>query len=300
MELQQLRYFVSIYNNKNLTKAAEECFLSVQGISASMHRLETELGEKLFARTQKGIIPTEHAEYLYPRAKRMLAARDECLDFFSAHRRSGATCRISLAQGTIEEYAGPVLKQYKSLWPDLHLAIHEASDKQCEDDILYGISELAIVASPFDPETYDHIHLLSIRHALITPRDGPLADREHVRIADLKGVPLCILSKENRTNSSLITLCEREGFRPEVVFTAEYVLAMFAIVENGLCSGITTESLARRLAREQVRTVPIDNENYLWSIYLIKSKNKRLSEPAERMWELMKSAVNSGEDTRPA
>ena len=169
----------------------------------------------------------------------------------------------------------------------MQLAIRESSDKTCEDDILYGISELAIVAGPLNTKAYDSVHLLSVRHALITPRESPLAGRESIHISDLKDIPICIVNKEHRTSSSLMTLCEQEGFRPEIFFVAEYVLDLFSVAENGLSSSIVTESLARRIAGEQVCILPIDDENYLWSIYLIKSKGKQLSKPAKDLWNIL-------------
>ena len=89
MEIRQLKYFSEIYKYRNFSRAAEVCFISSQGISMAMLRLEEELGCKLFLRTAKGLMPTPQGEYLYPRAQQILALTDECTAYFTKGRRYG-------------------------------------------------------------------------------------------------------------------------------------------------------------------------------------------------------------------
>lgn len=287
MEMQQLHYFASVYKSKNLTRSAEECHISAQGISVSIHRLEDELGEKLFVRTSKGLIPTEYADFLFLRAQRILASRDECLDFFFKNKKPEKICRIALAQGTIEEYAGPILKKYRDKFPDVRLDIHEGNDKNCIDDLLTGTTELALVVGPVDRELFDIVELLSVRYVLITPYGSPWAEKESISISDLRSIPIAIQSSENSTNSTLMALCSREGFEPDIFCIPRYVLALFSLVENGMCSGVVTESLARRMANPNISIVPISNAEYRWKISLIKNKNAEISAEASEMWNIM-------------
>lgn len=287
MEMQQLHYFASVYKCKNLTRAAEECHISAQGISVSIHRLEEELGEKLFMRTSKGLLPTKYADFLFLRAQRILASRDECLDFFLKNKSPEKICRIALAQGTIEEYAGPFLKKYRDKFPDVQLDIHESNDKNCIDSLLTGTTELALVVGPVDRELFDVIELFSVDYVLITPSDSPWAQEESISISDLRSIPIAILSSENSMNSALMVLCGKEGFELDIFCIPRYVLSLFSLVENGLCSGIVTDSLAHRMANPNIAIVPIGHADYKWKISLIKNKNADISPEAEGMWNIM-------------
>ncbi|MDR1821744.1 MAG: LysR family transcriptional regulator, partial [Oscillospiraceae bacterium] len=72
MEIQQLRYFHRVCMLHSFTKAAKACFVSALGISMAIHRLEEELSCKLFERSAKELVLTEHARFLLPLAERIV------------------------------------------------------------------------------------------------------------------------------------------------------------------------------------------------------------------------------------
>ena len=77
MELYQLRTFIAVADEGNLTRASERLFTSQPAISAHIKALEEELNVKLFDRTPKGMILTPEGELLKRKALQVLnAARD--------------------------------------------------------------------------------------------------------------------------------------------------------------------------------------------------------------------------------
>jgi DNA-binding transcriptional LysR family regulator len=68
MELRQLRHFISIARHGNLHRAAEELHLSQQALSASIARLEQDIGAKLLVRSARGVELSPFGEMLMPRA----------------------------------------------------------------------------------------------------------------------------------------------------------------------------------------------------------------------------------------
>lgn len=56
MEFQQLKYFKAVADEGKLVKAAQDLFISPPALSASIARLEKEVGMKLFDRTSKSIV----------------------------------------------------------------------------------------------------------------------------------------------------------------------------------------------------------------------------------------------------
>jgi DNA-binding transcriptional LysR family regulator len=76
MELYQLRTFIKVAQEGNLTRAAEQLFTSQPAISAHIKALEEELGVTLFQRTPKGMSLTAEGELLCPRAEGILQAAE--------------------------------------------------------------------------------------------------------------------------------------------------------------------------------------------------------------------------------
>lgn len=77
MELYQLRTFLAVAEEQNLTRAAEKLFTSQPAVSAQVKALEDELGVRLFDRGAKGMKLTRPGEVLQEQARRIVdAARD--------------------------------------------------------------------------------------------------------------------------------------------------------------------------------------------------------------------------------
>lgn len=74
MELYQLKTFVAVAQERNLTRAAERVFTSPPAVSAQVKALEDELGVKLFDRTSRGMVLTEPGTRLLEEAERTLAS----------------------------------------------------------------------------------------------------------------------------------------------------------------------------------------------------------------------------------
>jgi molybdenum-dependent DNA-binding transcriptional regulator ModE len=54
MELQQIRYFLALYEEGTFSRAANRCGVSQPSLSNAIRRLELELGGPLFVRNRKG------------------------------------------------------------------------------------------------------------------------------------------------------------------------------------------------------------------------------------------------------
>ena len=64
VDLRLLRFFIAIFEENNITSAANRCFVSQPSLSAGLKQLEEELGGQLFERSKKGVKPLDSAHYL--------------------------------------------------------------------------------------------------------------------------------------------------------------------------------------------------------------------------------------------
>lgn len=67
MDEKKLKGFVSIYENRSMTKAAEKIYTTPPALMRQLDALESELGAKLFRRSPSGCVPTETGTLLYNR-----------------------------------------------------------------------------------------------------------------------------------------------------------------------------------------------------------------------------------------
>jgi DNA-binding transcriptional LysR family regulator len=281
MEIRQLKYFVEICKHKSFSRAAEECAISSQGVSMAVTRLEAELSSKLFKRTSKGIELTPQAEYLLPRAKKIIALANECEAYFSLNVQKEKFLPVVFAEGTIEEFAGPPIAEFMEKQENIHLDIRECGDTICDEAVENREVELGLTVGPVDDKKFDAQKLFSTKHALIVRDDHPLAERKSVSLADLCDTPVAVVNETTRTCSLFKSTCRRAGFDLTVSTYVDNILLVYYLAEVNFAIGISTITLAKRLGRPTLRAIPFEDPALDWNIYLIKAKHERLSKEAQ-------------------
>ena len=73
MNINQVKYFVTVYEQGSISTAARGHNVSAQAVSKAISDLEREYGQKLFDRTNSGVSPTVQGRAFYQKAK--VAAR---------------------------------------------------------------------------------------------------------------------------------------------------------------------------------------------------------------------------------
>ena len=68
-----LQTFLTVYETRNFTQAAEQLFISQPTVTTHIQKLEHELQAELFIRENKRVMPTAVADQFYPQAQQMLA-----------------------------------------------------------------------------------------------------------------------------------------------------------------------------------------------------------------------------------
>ena len=76
MTLQQLKYAETVAKYKNISKAAEEVFISQPSLTAAIHQLEAEMDICIFSRTNKGVEITKEGEIFLAYARQVLEQAD--------------------------------------------------------------------------------------------------------------------------------------------------------------------------------------------------------------------------------
>ena len=65
LDLNLYRIFYVVAKKGNITKAAEELFISQPAVTQAIHSLENQIGATLFIRAKKGVTLTEEAKVLF-------------------------------------------------------------------------------------------------------------------------------------------------------------------------------------------------------------------------------------------
>lgn len=159
MDSRQLNAFIAVFEERNITAAAQRLHLSQPALSGTIKSLESLLGAQLFERQARGVAVTDEARILYPQARRLVAQTESMARQFRQDARL-AELRI----GIEGEIAGAHLRAFvaraRQAVPNLLLHLLEGcvgdarlatEDERCEDELFVPLwDDPYAIALPVD------------------------------------------------------------------------------------------------------------------------------------------------------
>ncbi|HEU5067789.1 MAG TPA: LysR family transcriptional regulator [Sphingomicrobium sp.] len=146
MDLRQIEYFVALYDERSITRAARRLNVVQPALSMQISRLERTFKVKLFDRTSRGVVPTDMGRKFYGLCQKILN------DVYDAERylrdASGNVAgdlTIGLMPSVANSVLPGVLAEYKSSYPDVTLRIVESYSGSLLDQLNSGKLDLAII-----------------------------------------------------------------------------------------------------------------------------------------------------------
>ena len=175
MEIRLLKFFVSVYEQKNLTRAAEHCFVSQPNISNGIKQLEEEIGQRLFERNKKGVELTNEAHQLYPTAKRLLNEVNGISTMFRT-RSFQHSIKIGVTESLPQEHKQQFYRKVSNRLGSLQWEVNEISR---ENEINLLVREWKFEEDLFLP-------LWKEDYVLCIPNGNPLLQKETIELSDLE------------------------------------------------------------------------------------------------------------------
>ena len=176
VDLRLLRFFIAIFEENNITSAANRCFVSQPSLSAGLKQLEEELGGQLFERSKKGVKPLDCAHYLYPLAVKLVEEASKLPGLFMA-KASRQKLRLAVMPDLSQRRLAGFLQQVNQAIDKLDL---ELVDYQSPADCRLSIDSLRHEDEVFFP-------LWEEDYVLCVPKDHTLAQVDSLRPEQLNG-----------------------------------------------------------------------------------------------------------------
>lgn len=144
--LDDLRHFVAVAESGTFTTAAKRVHLSQPALTASIQRLEADLGARLFSRGRRGAELTAAGDALLPHARAALAAvADGRRAVAEVEGLKAGRVRVG-AGATYCTYVLPrLLLRFRDRYPTLSLQLREGHSAELIDALVVGELDLAVL-----------------------------------------------------------------------------------------------------------------------------------------------------------
>jgi DNA-binding transcriptional LysR family regulator len=242
MEMQQVRYFVSLAQTLNFTRAAEQCNVSQPALTRAIQQLEHELGGPLFHRERNNTHLSELGRMMLPYLESVhastLAAKDAAK---SAKKIENVTMTLGAMCTIGPQLIADLIVRFQAEHPDVEVSVIDGEASAMIEKLEKGDLHLSIVGVPEElPDTLHQLPIFTERFVIVLPRNHPWAAKNAIRVAELDGEPYV-----GRTNCEVFQMVTqdfaRRGVTTKKVFSSPRDEWVQKMIKAGLGFGFFPE-----------------------------------------------------------
>ena len=192
MEIRNLRYFLAVAREENMSRAAELLHVTQPTLSKSLKSLEEELGKKLFTRHSFSIKLTDEGMLLRDRAEDLVRMADKIeQEFVSLDNITGGDIYFGLAESYQICHLAKEIKKLKDRYPSFTYHITSGDTEQVTEKLDKGLLDFGVICELPNKEKYDSITFPDTdRWGAVMLKSHPLAKKKSIKATDLIGQPL--------------------------------------------------------------------------------------------------------------
>ncbi len=280
MDIRQLRYFLAIAEEGNITKAAKRLHIAQPPLSHQLKQLEENLGVVLLERNTRKIQITDAGRLLQNRARQII-------DLFERTEKELKDIKAgqlgTLSIGTISSVGETMLpvkiQGFHEDYPGVDFQIKESSAFEIIEWVKDGIVEIGIVRTPFNLDTFEYIDLpnepmMAGASDLFWDDSGGCIDN----LKKLEGKPLLVY---NRFAVNIEEACWKAGFEPRIVGKTDDTRSMLNWAGLGMGIAILPRDACSLKSDVKLNFKEIKEESLVTRIVIIWMKHRYLSTPAK-------------------
>ena len=260
MDTKVFHYFTELARVKNYSRAAKTLYISPQGLSGAIKRLEGQLGVGLVEADGKGVKLTEYGEIFRRYAQELSLKIDDMEhDIEEARRRNSGALRLAVSIGLFNVFPRAAVTCFNSD-ERAKASIESAKtmlDDDCERSLLDKTCDFALINDPIDHSVFASIPMHKDTMFLWMRQDDELASKQDLSMNDLRGKTIsCLASREFKTSRGIESILANEPYNCTILHTDE-VIETLEVAMSKHAYAITVRTHAQAFQHEGYVGIPI-------------------------------------------
>lgn len=281
MNIRQLKYFLTIAEEEQITSAAKKLNMAQPPLSQQLKLLEDELGVKLFERGSRKIQLTDAGKLLRDKAEQILelteATYKELRDFNKGLQGTLSIGTVS-SSGTL--FLPERIQAFNRNYPEINFEIWEGNTFRILEILNSGLIEIGIVRTPFNIENLESI--LLEKEPMVAAYSGN-KQKDPFVVRDFIEKPIIIYRRFERI---LKEVFNKAGFEPRIICKTDDARTALLWAASGVGTALVPKSAfslvqSSNLNYSVIREAALETE--LAAIWM---KSRYLSTAAKKFLEL--------------
>jgi len=278
VELRQLQYFVKVARLQHVTRAAEELHVAQSAVSRQIHRLEEELGVRLFMQKGRNVHLTPVGQLFLRRAETLLTDLErsvmEIREFLDPE---AGEIRLGFPHSLGYQLVPHVVAAFRKKHPNVKFRFRQGMYASLIRDVIDGEVDLAFI-SP-NPEHNDQVTgevVLTEELFAILPDNHPLALEDSIELTQLKDEPFVLFSPGYSLRPIVWDACRDAGFTPKIAFEGEETDTIRGLVAAGMGVSLLPEMALYKTSTMMPAVVKLSRPFVTRTIGLIRRSNDKM------------------------
>jgi LysR family nitrogen assimilation transcriptional regulator len=289
MTLKELQIFTLLAELGSVTSVATSMGAAQSAISRQIADLEASVGQRLFHRTGRGLVATEFAQSILPRAVALVAEMRRFADDAKAGAgEAGGVVTIGFVPGVTTPLGSLLFNRLRQSFPGIQLNIFEGYSGEIEAWLATSKIDIGILNSyrsdspvRYQPMFSSDIFLVGSSGSTFI--DGPAIDFE--RLAE---VPLVFTVTPNNLTMLCEKIARQRGIKLRIEARSDSARALHDLVANsGLHCPLPYHAVTAQLFSGSFKTAHIVNPTIAQKVVLATSTHHPLSMAARHVTKIL-------------
>ncbi|MBM4763574.1 selenium metabolism-associated LysR family transcriptional regulator [Bacillus sp. B15-48] len=272
MNLEHLKVFYVVANNKSFSQTAKDLHISQSSVSHQIKHLEEQWDCQLFERTTKKITLTPSGEILYKQVKKLISLMNETENELKELK---GTVHGDLKIGaslTIGEHILPfLLADFSSIYPKVHFHLKVYNSEQIVEKLHNHEINLGFIESMLSYPNLKQVPFAT--DELIIIASPQFISKSTITIEELLELPLIIREKGSGTRQVMEDALRKNSVNPSklnIVMEVEHTEVIKSSVEAGLGISIISKSAVKKeIKLDTLRQLDIEGIKLHRDFYMI-------------------------------
>ncbi|MDN6161158.1 MAG: LysR family transcriptional regulator [Atopostipes sp.] len=223
MEIRQLKYFLTIAETRNYSRAAESLFVTQPTLTLSMQKLEKEFDIKLFDQSKKSLELTDAGHFLYENGKELIDSYESLINHLHDQKNQAKeTIRIGLTVLSAIQFMGQI-SRFIADNHNVEVRLIQTGSKKLQEMLANGEIDFGLLSFPLVEPS---IELLPLKNtevegynvSVVMPSSNPLANKEDISFKELKDEQFISLSEDYMLGQLTTEKSLEHGFSDQIIF----------------------------------------------------------------------------------
>ena len=278
----QLRVFNEVAKNLSFARAAENLHLTPPAITMQVKELEGHIGMPLFERSGKKISLTTTGEYMLVYARKILATVKDAEDAAARLLRAETGVLTIGFVSTAKYFLMRLLADFRALHPGVDIQICIGNRDQLVSMLQNSEVDIAVMGRPPKELQTRAEPFAAHPHVFVAAIDHPLAQRDHLRVEDLRPYDFIVREKGAGTRAAMEKFFEDTHVEPRLKIQLHSNEIIKQAVMAGLGLGfLSLHTLGLELEHKLIRMLDVEGAPVVRAWNVVHTHSKMLSPAAE-------------------